>query len=391
MLKDLLEDFGSIVAATLRASLFLPSALFYRGKRADTAVEFRKSCPDSDTIPLLQVIARQKPGSIIWIIAEKHEIARPYLPDLADQCPGVELRLAHQSQAFIRAKTLFLSDNPNSERYMMRFARLFNPGQKFYRINHGLITKRTPTEVHYNGKVPRRRSAIPMDGVICQNMIESYRRCYSNGMHLRKIHCIGFPRFYRAQQLRDGSIKPVLPESTLAKIGDDGFRIMYAPTRSGSLSKLPGFDSGALKAWLEAHNATLYLKTHVLTKSIQGFDDLGDRVVDLSRETLIGSLDILSQMHALVTDTSSIMMEGFSLQIPVIHVLVDHLDIAGMHDVLAYDENISVPGLVARDFESVLTALDQAYAGDKSYEFANAVWHLVPAVCIDETYAPIIR
>ena len=391
MLKDLLEDFASIVAATLRALLFLPSTLLYRGKRVDTAVEFRNSRPDSDTIPLLQVIARQKPRSIIWIIAENHETARLFLPVLAEQCPGVELRLANQSQAFIRAKTLFLSDNPNSERYMMRFARLFNPGQKYYRINHGLITKRTPTEVSYNGKVPRRRSAISMDGVICQNMIESYRRCYSNGTHLRKIHCIGFPRFYRAQELRGGSTRPVLPDATRAKIGVGGFRIMYAPTRSGSLSKLPGFDSSVLKAWLEAHNATLFLKTHVLTKSIQGFDELGDRVVDLSQENLIGSLDILSQMNALVTDTSSIMMEGFSLQIPVIHVLVDHLEIAGMHDVLAYDENISVPGLVARDFETVLTTLDQAYSGDKSYEFANAVWRLVPSIDIDEAYAPIIR
>jgi CDP-glycerol glycerophosphotransferase (TagB/SpsB family) len=386
-----LKHISSVIGALLRALMFLPRALLYRGKCVDTAVEFRESRPDSDTIPLLQVIARKKPGSIIWIIADKPEVTRPYLPMLAAQCADVELRLAKQSQTFIRAKTLFLTNNPNTERYMVRLARLLNPGQKYYRINHGLITKRLPAEVRYGGKTPRRRSSRPMDGVICQNMIESYRRSYSNGVGLHKMLQIGFPRFYRAQQLRNGSVVPALPESTVAKIGNEGFRIMYAPTRSGSLSKLPGFDSGELRAWLETHNATLYLKTHVLTKAIHGFDELGDRVVDLSRETLIGSLDILSQMHALVTDTSSIMMEGFSLQMPVIHVLVDHLDIAGMHDVLAYDENISVPGLVARDFQSVLTNLDQAIAGDKCYEFANAVWHLVPTVSIDETYGPIIQ
>jgi hypothetical protein len=391
VLINLLKELVQMIGALMRALLFLPRALAHRGPCNGTAMEFRKSQPDSDTLPLMQVIGRLKPGSTIWIIAKNHQVASQYLPVLQQHCPEVELQLSHHAEAFIRAKTVFLVNNPNTSRGMLQVSRWINRGQKFYRIKHGLVTKLIPTEVRYDGRIPRRRTAAAMDGVISQSMIDSYRDCYSNRITMNKILPIGFPRFYRAQQLHQGQELPVLPESVHAKLNNNDFRILYAPTRSGSLAKLPGFDAEALKFWLEQHNAKLYLKTHVMTRSIDGFEGLQDRVIDLSRESTIGSLDILSQMHALITDTSSIMMEAFALQKPVVHVLVDHLDISGDHDQLAYDENIAVPGLIARDFQSVMKCLEQAVSGDSQYEFANAVWHLVPGGSIDEAYAPIIR
>lgn len=391
MLYNLLKELVQIIGASLKALLFLPRALAYRGPRNGTALEFRRSRPDSDTVPLIQVMGRLKPDSTIWIIAKDHKIASLYLPVLQQHCPEVKLRLSNHAHAFIRSKTVFLVNNPNTSSAMLRVSRWVIRGQRFYRIKHGLVTKLIPTELRYHGRIPRRRTAAPMDGVISQSMIDSYRDCYANGIAMNKMLPIGFPRFYRAQQLHRGDELPLLPESVSAKLNNDDYRILYAPTRSGSLARLPGFNAEALKTWLEQHNARLYLKTHVMTRSIDGFEGIEDRVVDFSDDSMIGSLDVLSQMHALITDTSSIMMEAFSLQKPVVHVLVDHLDIAGEHDQLAYDENIAVPGLIARDFQSVLRCLDQAVSGDSQYQFANAVWHLVPSVSIDEAYAPIIR
>ena len=63
------------------------------------------------------------------------------------------------------------------------------------------------------------------------------------------------------------------------------------------------------------------------------------------------------------------MMEAFSLQKPVVHVLVNHLDIAGEHDQLAFDESIAVPGLIARDFQSVMNCLDRTVSGDTQFDF----------------------
>ena len=380
-----------MIRALLRALVFLPRTLTYRGKRNDTALEFRESCPDSDSLPLLQVIARFKPGTTVWIIVKDKRVATPYLTEIGKHCSGIDLRLCSHEQAFIRSKTVFLINNPGRNRGLLWVSRWINPGQRFYRIKHGLVTKLIPTEVHYHGRIPRRRTAAAMDGVISQGLIDGYRDCYANHIDMKKIFPIGFPRFYRAQQLHQNHEKPILPESVFASLKNNDFRILYAPTRSGSLAKMPGFNAAALKSWLAQHKARLYLKTHVTTHSIDGFDALGDRVIDLSRENMIGSLDIVSQMHALVTDTSSIMMEAFSLQKPVLHVLVNHLDIAGDHDQLAFDENIAVPGLIARDFESVLKCLDQIVAGDSQHKFASAVWQLIPTISIDKAYAEIIK
>ena len=391
LIKDLTEAPVSSLIAFLKMLIFLPVFFSYRGKRDATAIEFRQSKPDSDTLPLLQAALANKPGKKILIIADKPKVAAPYVTELNEFLKTDLIEVTSLSSALKRSRTVFLIDNPNSERLMMRGARFFLRDQKYYRIFHGLITKKTPTEQKFEDYMPSRRGGRAFDGVLCQNWIESYRRAYFSGIPVRKTIRVGYPRFYRAPALKDKSAPLLLTEEAQSLIQKLGFKIMYAPTRSGSLPALSGFDEQVLLQWLEEHNAYLYLKTHVLTKQIQGFENLGDRVVDLSKVATIGSLDILSCMDALITDTSSIMMEGFALDLPVIHSINEDPTVATAHDVIAFEEHIALPGMRAYDFNELIEKLNCAKAGDYSNQFAQDVWGLVPEKDIEQAFERIIR
>lgn len=388
-MKNFFEDLGSLVVAFIRMLVFLPRALRYAGHKPDAAVEFRDSKPDSDTLPLIQLLAKKNPGQRVWIIVQKPSEASDYVASLQAACPDASLKLGKVTQAFLHARLVFLVDNPNSERLMIRLSRLLNRKQKFYRINHGLITKKIPTEVKYGDQPPWRRSAKSVDAVICQNWIESYRRSCFYKIPLSKTLRCGYPRFYRARELLTAQQQPLLPAGFSERCSGDHFKVMYAPTRSGSLTELADFDAEKLHAWLVEKNAYLYLKTHVAVSSIKGFDKISDRIVDLAGTKLVGSLDAVFMMDALITDTSSIMMEGFALDKPVIHVVVDHLDIATAHDALAYDEPLALPGLTARSFCAALKHLDAVYSKEVSNDFAKTVWNLVPEKSIEKAYADI--
>ncbi len=391
LIKDLTEAPVSSLIAFLRMSFFLPVFFSHRGKRDATAIEFRQSKPDSDTLPLLQAILVNKPGNKILIIADKPKVAAPYVAELNEFLKTDLIEVTSLSSALKRSSTIFLIDNPNSERLMIRAARFFSRNQKYYRIYHGLITKKTPTEQKFEDRMPGRRGGRAFDGVLCQNWIESYRRAYFSGIPVRKTIRIGYPRFYRAPALKDKSVPLLLTEEVQSLVQKPGFKIMYAPTRSGSLPALSGFDEQALLQWLEEHDAYLYLKTHVLTKQIQGFENLGDRVVDLSKVATIGSLDVLSCMDALITDTSSIMMEGFALDLPVIHSINEDPTVATAHDVIAFDEHIALPGMRAYDFNELIEKLNCAKTGDFSNQFAIDTWGLVPEKDIEQAFERIIR
>lgn len=391
LIKNLTEAPVSLLIAFLKMVFFLPVLLRYRQNSEATALEFRQSQPDSDTLPLLDAIVRAKPTKEILIIAKKPDVAQHFVDQLQLLLGYKEVKVVNFAVGLACSRTIFLTDNPNSERLMLWLARLFVPGQCYYRINHGLITKKTPTEQRFEDYVPARRSARSFDGVICQNWIESYRRAYFYGIPIRKTIRIGYPRFYRAPALKDKSVPLLLSEEVQALVQKTGFKIMYAPTRSGSLPALSGFDEKALLQWLEEHDAYLYLKTHVLTKQIQGFENLGDRVVDLSKVPTIGSLDVLSCMDALITDTSSIMMEGFALDLPVIHSINEDPTVTTAHDVIAFEEHIALPGMRAYDFNELIDKLNCAKTGDFSNQFALDTWGLVPEKNIDQAFERIIR
>ncbi|MFG1488767.1 hypothetical protein ABMA58_05900, partial [Oceanospirillum sp. HFRX-1_2] len=82
LIKDLTESPVSSLIAFLKMSFFLPVFFSFRGKRDATAIEFRQSKPDSDTLPLLQAILVNKPGKKILIIADKPKVAAPYVAEL---------------------------------------------------------------------------------------------------------------------------------------------------------------------------------------------------------------------------------------------------------------------------------------------------------------------
>lgn len=390
MLKEL-TGLLSKLSGFLKLLIFVPCLLVGHGKRDATAIQFRKSEPDSDTIPLLEAILLNRPGKKILVIASSPKTAKKYVSFLNQHFSTDLIKVSSFQYALIMARTVVLVGIPGSNRlYVMRAARLFLRKQKIYWLYHGLITKKTPTEQSWEKTYPSREANKVFDGVLCQNWIESYRRAYFCGLPLSKTMRVGYPRFYRALELKMGNKPVVLSESLRALTSKPGFKIMYAPTRAGSLPVLPGFNALRLQEWLEENDAYLYLKTHVQTKRIAGFESLGERVIDLSESETFGSLDVLSKMNILITDTSSIMMEAFALDLPVIHSMNQDPESISEHDAIAFEDHLALPGMRAYDFDELIDYMDNAKSGNFSNQFALDVWNLIPETNISEAYKDTI-
>lgn len=370
-------------------SLVFIAKLFLKGKDTHSAIgiEVRRGCPDSDTIPLIQMATSIRPGVKIFLITTKVALTKKYIPLLSRYVEDDRLELADHRKAYLECDVIFFIHYP-ANYFIVRLCKLVRPNIKLYRLYHGLITKRTVAEKsrvdHKDLDKKRNSSSKLITANIAQNWIDAYRRAYSYNLTVDKMALVGFPRFYRAKNLISGGEALCLPDDIIERLPETGKIILYAPTRSGTLPDLRGYDLNVMEEWLDRNDYYLVLKSHILTKRLKSFKNTRGRIIDISKSKTVGSLDIVFRCDLLLTDTSSIMMEALSLNKPIVHA-IDKKNVS-----LAYDMEIALPGVVVEDFNSLLDTIHGLLIKNIDNEYAKRVWRLEPERTMESAYKELI-
>ncbi|MCG5531307.1 CDP-glycerol glycerophosphotransferase family protein [Halorhodospira halochloris] len=269
--------------------------------------------------------------------------------------------------------------------------------QLIIKLYHGMITKGHEytgllTTKNLNNH-PKTVMAPYAHFSIAQGAVESYMRYWkemNDKCAVPEIRALGYPRFYRAMNLRNGDEKVVLPdsiESVLKKHAGD-FHKLYAPTRKPRINEIYGFDWERFDEYLEANKMTLYLKLHPLVRCHNlnlPFKQLS-RMVILPADGIVDSLELLSRMNCLITDISSVMMEAIALGKPVVHVNVEH------EKELLFEHHVALPGANARDFNELSSRLSQCMRGemDEMIGTIRETWNLNRQDSIEESWSEIL-
>ncbi len=251
------------------------------------------------------------------------------------------------------------------------------------RVNlwHGIPLKKigrdidTPGHDHargFRGTLPERvrfRLEHPWDVVRYDLMVatsESVARRFSGAfaVPLDRIPVTGFPR--NDVLLRE-SVRPGLWDAEVCRLVEEALRhgrrlVVYLPTfrdRAGVGEGVP-IDARVLADWLEAKGALWISKPHTWdARPWVGTEEGRGPVRLLSPRADVYPL--LRHAHVLVTDYSSVYFDFLLLERPVVFYAYDIQEYLG-RDRGLYEDNYeeAVPGPVARTFEDLLGALDEA-------------------------------
>ncbi len=179
----------------------------------------------------------------------------------------------------------------------------------------------------------------------------------------------GFPSYDRLVQSRNQPPPKVIQQAW----PDIGKIILYAPTfRKKTKTRWFPFEDRDLKSiaqFLESENALLCIRPHPNEKfDISGYRAVSRRFVDASQHAIENIYDLLPSADAIVTDYSSIYLEGLLLDIPAIFLPYD-LEEYERGLPFPYDEMTPGPKPVSQKafLSELRSALDRngSYADDR--------------------------
>lgn len=368
---------------------------FYRGRRDAAVLFLRASKPDSDTVPLLQLISRQHGVRRIFLAVKDKTTAEPYLNMLADSIENENrnVSIVDRKQlvgALVRSRIVCLKnglrDAPGLRPLAGKRVVLFH--------DHGLVTK-LPTDtssrsIHDSPFHDHKRQPVAIR--VTQGKLHGHVQLSKlRKLKAERVLPLGYPRFYRARDLYEKSaISVVSPDGQkFLSNYDSTYKILWAPThpREGDpvFLDILGYDPHEIDTWLQKNNAVIFTRLHAKNRDIRSRDrTLPDRVVGLPDDIAPGAVELLGHMDCVVTDWSSIMMEAFAFDLPVIHTMP-----AGGHPPILYEEAVSMPGYRVRTQSEFLDALGVALRVRRETNPAVTYWNLRPNSSIGNAYAAV--
>lgn len=224
----------------------------------------------------------------------------------------------------------------------------------------------------------RTRERLGYAGLITSSDIDSYAMgAMFYPLNYRQVWITGLPRNDFLSQEED--LLPWYIRDSIQKIRSvrQGRRlVLYAPTyRQTSVSSGAHYyqfseaEIERLKDLLRANGAILGYRPHYFKNSDQYFnlDRYIDEkfIFDMSQKTIPEFSALARECDLLVTDYSSVYIEAVYLAKPVICFGYDIEHYESQEDGLLYDMEMAFPGPIAKDFDSLIVAIQSQISLDK--------------------------
>jgi hypothetical protein len=376
--------------------------LTYSGDCNSVMLVMRHSRPDSDTIPLLEAIGRSSAFDKVFLYSQAPELLRPWM-EAFRKCLGQDPIIVSDydlPRTIPMCRLVFLKNQSNLWEY--RLFGFFNRSRIYIRIFHGLITKgfgyaRKDSDIKgsYIKKWAMRLNNLGINHYIVQSEVEKYFRAAGLGIKPFNFIVAGYPRFYRAKDLAEGSVAPLILKdgnNVLDRFSDKR-KILYAPTHRDGLGSrffdLTDYNPKLIDDFLETQGAVILIRIHKSCSKGGWTKGVAPKnIVELPPDCVPGSIELMPFIDCLVTDYSSICMEALACSVPIIHIHSGK-DPVLLTRGLAFEDMISLPGIKVSETQEFIDALGLILNGKYRPDETSAMWMLDSNVRMAERYSSI--
>jgi len=360
---------------------------------------------DSDFFPLVRLLSKRFDKVFIIDKSGSFGVARSWIDAICSEFSGeVELLGPEEVGRAIKLSRVVFCKNASGDGLHYRIANFFLRSRLFVLIPHGPTTKPYASSeavvlpsvlvgserfLYPSGGVWGLRSLVKnlgmrgYDKIILQNSLEAYRKSliYAG---MKSIDCRGYPRFYRAAYLTRNKSDAICSDEFKNSVSQSGTNILFAPR--GKI-KIGPEAWEIIQAVCAERDITLHVRMHPqYMNEMPEFVRSSSKVNIVDQSVAPGPVEVLCFMDALITDVSSIMMEGFAYQIPVAHLVSGD-------EVMAYELPLALPGLVVRGDSELLEFISGVEPGmkDKKSNFISEIFRLDKGYTLEEAYSDLFE
>lgn len=371
-------------------------AFLYKKKREQKGcvmVFLRDNKTDSDTFPLLEYLNNLPKVKTLYFVSANKALTNQYL-ELLQPFINLEVVVINKKDlprylalcylAFTKNKgdlSLFLS--------LRKLAKL-----TIVRIFHGPVTKNIG--LLRNDKKYKDGIVNYADIYITQSSTEKYYRCTTALLNPTHVWPLGYPRFFRAKQFLNNQSKPIITSEgeELIKSRSGYKKILYAPTHRKEKGLEDKYFTVDFNKMLEQENAVLIIRPHAtdrrsLSESFKHINS--DNILTLPSSCVPGSIELMPFIDCLITDYSSIFLEGIACKVPTIFIY-DENDFLFKSMGLAYEKEIALPGPQASSSSDLISATLAAINNNSAEGnlVGYKVFGLIENNIIEEAYKNIV-
>ncbi len=242
---------------------------------------------------------------------------------------------------------------------------------------HGIPLKRlfalanAEQRQHGDRDVYRRKERTFYKGLVSSSDIDSYAMAaIFHPIDYQNVWITGLPRndFLR---MAESNLPDFLRDEveTIRRLKKNRRLIVYAPTyREAEIegSECYQFDEreiACLKELLHRHNAVLGFRMHYFRNSDRLFNMEryvdGESIIDLGHATINEIAPVLRESDMVITDYSSVYIDAMYIDKPIFSFAYDLEHYQARQNGLLYEMELAFPGSVRRDFQELLSALEQ--------------------------------
>ncbi len=345
VLKKILKEPAAKLIGLLKFCVFAVSYRKKRRKKECVMVFLRDNKTDSDTFPLLEYLNNNSIIKTIFVVSTNKSLSDQYLQLLKPLISKEIVVITKKNiPKYLALCNLAFTKNKNDLRglfILRRFA-----GLKIIHIFHGPVTKNVG--LLRNDRKYKEGVVNYADAYVTQSYAEKYYRCTTSLLNPKRVFPIGYPRFFRASQFLSNQTQPIITTEgkLLLEKRPNCKKILYAPTHRKEQGLENEFFTEEFNSLLERINAVLIIRLHAIDK--RNISDSfryinADNILTLPSNCVPGSIELIPMVDCLITDYSSIFLEGIACKVPTIFLFNEKDDLFKSRG-LAFEKDIALPG-----------------------------------------------
>lgn len=381
----------TLVVRLYKLIIFIIRDLLPFFERDSVTIYTRDGHVDSDLLPFIIYIYGGVEFKSIYLVSDDSDLTASALLFVEDKdLSRINIiPRSHAYEAILRSWLVVIKDGNSDAKGLNHSFRK----RTVLHIDHGLITKKVNSQVKaspskFSILKPTRKQRFPR---VVQSKSHAYQvvatqaKCASD-----KVFVCGYPRFYRSVQILNGSELMVDNDFISELKRSNKKKVLWAPTGgSGMVPKfldLDKFDAQDFRLSFD-RSINFYAWLHPKCKRFIVDEACEKMVVEIDRKVAPNSLEFISIFDLLITDCSSIMMDAFSMGVPVVHVLPEDYKEG---EYLIYEEDVSLPGDICKDYASLKERLMKLMLDD-IYSSRDKVLHykLNPNKSMENVYGQL--